>query len=429
MTVLFIPDRAVARVATRRRVLVRPATKLPHMTRYRGGTYSHTVDRIVFADGTSARTDLIRLNPNLRGYSLDFTGVAPGRPSRYHLGTWSAVPHLRARACETEVAWILRHSYPMLPTAELSRRLRQAGYPLGPANISEHEAIAGTQAAIWQLTNGLALDTRALNVPVAVHRASGPVFTFEFDGQPQLGGYSVWTASDAAVTIKLQKSANGVVWQDISGSQLTAPAGKGRHKRTLGVGSTLCASTHGRSGRGYRYYRLIATTNAATPEIDHVRFWLTGTGHCRNADRVVHLYDYLLAGAHNAGRHNDEPRLVDTHATALAELIGPFHVSIPLTLSVTDGYRLVDADGVAIDDVVQPGAHFYLRRAPGASATTLTATPPHSLGGRVLTAVALDGAPQRYTPVALTVPTDVTIEFDISWAGDKARTDTVEESR
>ncbi|PJE20383.1 MAG: TQXA domain-containing protein, partial [Mycobacterium sp.] len=41
------------------------------MTRYRGGTYSHTVDKIVFTDGSTARTDLIRLNPNLQAYSLD----------------------------------------------------------------------------------------------------------------------------------------------------------------------------------------------------------------------------------------------------------------------------------------------------------------------------------------------------------------------
>ena len=99
--------------------------------------------------------------------------------------------------------------------------MREAGYPIGPANISEHEAIAATQAAIWYLTNGLALDTRPLNVPVAVHRTRGPVTTFEFDGEPQLGGYSVWTASDTSVVLRLQKSANGVVWQDVSGSLLT----------------------------------------------------------------------------------------------------------------------------------------------------------------------------------------------------------------
>lgn len=166
------------------------------MTRYRGGTYSHTVDKIVFTDGTSARTDLIRLNPNLQAYSLDFTGIAPTRPSRYRLDAWSALPHLRERACEAEVDWIVRHCFPMLTTTELSQQLRAAGHPLGRANISEHEAIAGTQAAIWHLTNGLALDNRPLNVPVAVHRDTGPRITFEFDGEPQLGGYAVKVTSE-----------------------------------------------------------------------------------------------------------------------------------------------------------------------------------------------------------------------------------------
>ena len=180
----------------------------------------------MFTDGTCARTDLIRLNPNLHAYSLDFTGIAPHHPSPYRLGTWSALPHLRTRGCEAEVDWILRNSFPMRSTAELSRQLRQAGYPLGPANISEHEAIAATQAAIWHFTNGLALDTRPLNVPVAVHRAPGPVITFEFDGEPQLGGYSVRTTSETSVGLKLQKSANGVVWQDVSGSNSPhTPAG------------------------------------------------------------------------------------------------------------------------------------------------------------------------------------------------------------
>ncbi|HEY0227213.1 MAG TPA: TQXA domain-containing protein, partial [Mycobacterium sp.] len=90
MTVLSISSRALTPVATRQRVLAQPAAELPHLTRYRGGTYSHTVDRIVFTDGTTARTDLIRLHPNVDAYSLDFTGIAPHLPSSYRLGTWSA---------------------------------------------------------------------------------------------------------------------------------------------------------------------------------------------------------------------------------------------------------------------------------------------------------------------------------------------------
>ena len=102
----------------------------------------------------------------------------------------------------------------------MSRNLRAAGYPLGAGNISDYEAIAATQAAIWRFTNGLALDTQPLNVPVAVRRGPGPVISYEFDGEPQIGGYSVWTTSDAPVGLRLQKSVNGVDWQDVSGSRL-----------------------------------------------------------------------------------------------------------------------------------------------------------------------------------------------------------------
>lgn len=403
------------------------------MTRYRGGTYSHTVDKVVFTDGTTARTDLIRLNPNLRAYSLDFSGIAPHHPSPYRLGTWSALPHLRTRGCEAEVEWILRHSFPMSSIAEVSDRLRRAGYPLGPANISEHEAIAATQAAIWHFTNGMALDTRPLHAPIAVHRGPGQV-TFEFDGQPQLGGYSLWSTSQHAVDVRLQKSADGRVWQDVSSSQLSTDAGKGRYQRTLGVGSTMCNSRHARGSRGYRFYRLITNSTdddaRAQLTIDHVDFWLTDSSHYRNADRVVHLYNYLLAGAYKALRSTDGP-LVDTAAVADLDsgcnLVGPFRVRIPLTLTVVRGQGIVDADGAAITGTVQPGVDFYVQRQPGASSATLTATSSHHLSGRVLTGVALAGPPQRLTPVALTTPTHVTMEFDITWDANQARADIVGE--
>jgi len=419
MTVLPIARRAAARVTTDSRTVARPIAELSQMTRYRGGTYSHTVDKIVFTDGSWARTDLIRLHPNVHAYSLDFTGIAPLHPSRYEPGTWSELPHLRASAKEAEVDWILRHSFPLLPAAELSRRVREAGYPIGPGNISEHQAIAATQAAIWYLTNGLALDTRPLNVPVAVHRGSGPVTTFEFDGEPQLGGYSVWTPAGTTVVVRLQKSTNGVAWQDVSGSLLTTGGQDGRYQRTLGEGSTLSASSHGRGGRGYRYYRLIATSETGTPAIERVSFWLTGTRHYRNADKVVHLYNYLLAGARKAHKDADVAALIDIDAVPDAELVGPFQVTTSLVLSASDDHQLVDADGFFITGTVEPGTDFYLRPAPGTSAATLTASTRRDLHGRVLTGVALDGPAQRVTPVALAIPTEMAIEFNISWEVDE----------
>ena len=106
------------------------------------------------------------------------------------------------------------------------------------------------------------------------------------------------------------------------------------------------------------------------------------------------------------------------HAVADADLVGPFQVTTPLTLTASDGHHLVDADGFPIDSV-EPRTDFYLRPAPGSSTATLTAKTPADLHGRVLTGVALDPAAQRFTPVALAIPTETAIEFDISWETDE----------
>ena len=134
-----------------------------------------------------------------------------------------------------------------LTAAELSRRLRAAGYPLGAANISEHEAIAGTQAAIWRFTNSLELDNRPLNVPASVvHGPEG--VTVEFDGERVLGGYEVdLIAAGSVVEVELHRSDDGSVWQPVDGSRLTLAAGTGTHHKGLGVGSTDSTRTNSQS--------------------------------------------------------------------------------------------------------------------------------------------------------------------------------------
>jgi TQXA domain-containing protein len=412
-----LPLPATTAVVSRRRIHPRPAAELCQLTRYRGGTYSHTVDTIVFADGTSARTDLIRLNPNIEAYSLDFAGVAPTRPSRYRAETWSTVPNVRARAVEAEVDWILRNSYPRLRPAELSRRVRAAGHPLGSANIAEHEAIAATQAAIWFFTNGLALDTRALNVPISTITAAG-TWTFEFDGEPQLGGYSLRATSKQPVTVMLQKSVDGSLWHDVATSRLSIAAGSDHYTKTLGVGTTVSSSGHGPT-RGHRYYRLVVDAErSADAVIVDVKFWLHGSRNHRNAERVVALYDYLLAGAREARRRAVSPDLDVSAATVDGERVGPFRlrVSDSAAVTVSGGHAIVDGNDAALDSVIAPGQAFYLRCARGSSAATITASVPgteNGLGGRVLTGVAHDAG--RFTPVALAVPTRLVVDFDVRW--------------
>ena len=78
-------------------------------------------------------------------------------------------------------------------------------------------------------------------------------------------------------------------------------------------------------------------------------------------------------------------------------------MTIPLILSANGGHELIDADGFAVAGTIEPGTDVYLRHAPNTSGITLTAKTVGDLHGRVLTAT------------ALAIPTEMNIEFDISW--------------
>jgi TQXA domain-containing protein len=425
MTVLSLTRPARLPVAVRRHVRAAPAD-ITRMTRYRGGTYSHTVDTIHFVDGSSARTDLIRLNPNIEAYSLDFTGHAPTAPSHYRAATWSAVPNLRTRLHEAEVDWILRNSFPALGTAELSRRMRAAGLPLGHANITDHEAIAATQAAIWHFTNDLELDVRPRCVPVAVRHTGNGVF-FAFDGERELGGYTVELVSDAAISLVLQKSEDGLSWSDVAASGLKVGAGRNTQSKSLGVGATLAGSRHGRPGTGYRYYRLnILADPGASVEVGEVTFRLSGSANYRNSDRIVHLYNYLLDGAMRARARSAALELICDEATFDGELLGPLPVCAgDRALLTAVGAEILDADGVELTGPVQPDTEIYLRPHPGSHGVLVTATVPavsNGVGGRVITGVARDDINSRLTPVALALPSPLTVDFAIYWTTRGLRT-------
>lgn len=405
---------APAGVSVERRIQPAPSVDVSRMTRYRGGTYSHTVDTIVFTDGTSARTDLIRLNPNIAAYSLDFGGIAPTRPSRYFADGWSAVPHLQGRTHECEVDWILRNSYPTLSTVEISARLRGAGYPLGPRNITEHEAIAATQAAIWKLTNGLELDDRPLDVPNAITFETGCV-RVEFDGDRLLGGYTAKVTTVTGAVLSLQKSADGRSWHDVAASSVEVPAGGAVVTRTLGVGSTLSDSSHGRRG-GYRHYRLRIVGAAV---VEDLNFRLDGSPRYRNSEAVVALYRHLLRGARAAREATVTPSLHAENATVTGDLVGPLslHTSSAATVRAPEGYSVVQHGAESAALLVEPGEQFFLRTAPGSEEVTLRIEVPgddSGFGGRVITGVVCDEV-DGCTPLALAVPAQLVVEFDLNW--------------
>jgi TQXA domain-containing protein len=422
-------------------------------SRYLGGTYPSTVEVIRFADGTQARTDMVRLHPNIAAYSIDYAGVAPGGPSRYRDGVWACGAKAAEADVEGEVVWIMRHSFPTLGTAELSRDLRAAGVPIGPADLKEHEAIAGTQAAIWHLTNGVNLDTQPLSVPVAVTavesvRGTSPdavlevdgrktwrvllvpgeqtFLEFEFDGRPQLGDYTVELGTRTTPTDvgwRLQRSNDRQTWRDVSGSEVEVGSREIARDRTvvrtkgLGVGATLSGSAPFAGSLGYRYYRLVLQGGDDTVvrlEVRAVRFTLADSPGFRNGARVVHLYQYLLdrATSEVLGVPNlsiTGPPVVDSEAgTGVA---GPFHIDgeRPADVWVTgaSGGRVVDQDGRQLRGPARPGRPFYVALPAGGTEGSFTVTaavgPVHGYEGRALVGARRDDGPAEFTTLARAV--------------------------
>lgn len=308
--------------------LVAPLTGL---SRVRGGTYSPTVGVVRFDDGTTAHTDLIRLNPSIDAYSLDFHGRSPRQLSHYRETRWTDLPS-RAGGSPDLLLAILNHSYPHISPRRLTERVRAAGYPISRGQLPVHAIISATQAAIWHVTNGLDLDVRPLDLPVRVAsrsadgrtrrqmpsaaldwRAALPAgrtvhLELEMLDAPQLAAYSFEVGAHTGhhpVSVQLEQSADGTDWSVVSRSQVSV---SGHHhvraiRRTLGVGATLSRAGGDVAESGYRHYRLAVTGPAdrdGVLDLRDVRLHLSARSRFRNDEDVVHVYDYLLV--HTLGR-------------------------------------------------------------------------------------------------------------------------------
>jgi TQXA domain-containing protein len=443
----------VAPVPTGSSVPSRSAGGSTTFSRYLGGTYPSTVEVIRFADGTQARTDMVRLHPNIAAYSIDYAGVAPEGPSRYRDGVWACGAKAAEADVEGEVVWIMRHSFPTLSTAELSRDLRAAGVPIGPADLKEHEAIAGTQAAIWHLTNGVNLDTQPLSVPVAVTavesvRGTSPdavlevdgrktwrvllvpgeqtFLEFEFDGRPQLGDYTVELGARTTPTDvgwRLQRSNDRQTWRDVSGSEVEVGSREIARDRTvvrtkgLGVAATLSGSAPFAGSSGYRYYRLVLQGGDDTVvrlELRSVRFTLADSPGFRNGARVVHLYQYLLAMASSEALGVPSLSItgppVDDSAAGTG-VAGPFHIdgdrSADVWVTGPSGGRVVDQNGRQLRGPARPGQQFYVDLPAGGTEGWFTVTaavgPVHGYEGRALVGARSDDGPAEFTTLARAV--------------------------
>lgn len=296
---------------------------IPHLapvtalSRMRGGTFSPTVDIIRFADGSTAHTDLIRLNPNIDAYSLDFDGVSPRQLCHYREVGWWGTRRPSAIRWQQQITRILAAGYPYRSTGELTAQLTRAGYDLGATEIRPHEAIAATQAALWQLTNGLELDTRPLETPahVVAHggrdaqaapgatgtawraglEAGQPVhLELELPGAPQVTAFSFAPASEqTGIRIHLERSADRRTWRRISHSSVTLEGAEPVLRR-LGHGATL-SSVDASGPRGHPFGRLTAETANPDTHLDlhQVRLHLPGGARFLNNERIVALYEML----------------------------------------------------------------------------------------------------------------------------------------
>ena len=319
--------RPVARLAALREVhpLVAPLTGL---SRVRGGTYSATVGIVRFDDGTTAHTDLIRLNPNIDAYSLDFHGHSPRQLSHYREANWAELPATPA-AREVDLLAILSHSYPHVSPRRLTERVRVAGYPIRHGQLPIHTIISATQSAVWHVTNGLDLDVQPLDVPVRVFSrtpegmarqltTTGPLdwrselragrtvhLELELPESQQLSAYEFKLGTHTghhALSVQLERSSDGIDWTAVSSSHVTVPAHHQAStvRRTLGVGSTLHEAGGAQAQTGYPHYRLAVAgpvDRDGYVDLRDVRLHVSAPSRFRNDEDVVHVYDYLLSHA------------------------------------------------------------------------------------------------------------------------------------
>ncbi|MBO1901365.1 thioester domain-containing protein [Leucobacter weissii] len=129
------------------------------------GSGSNTVTRLWTLQGQSGAA-------TQSSYSVDFHGTSPTTNNEYTQADWvsDAPPHgaaalsATAQANRGRIEWILKNSYPAVGTSSslnaLRDDIRAAGYTDFPTASwwQVAEGIAGTQAAIWHLTDGVDLD-------------------------------------------------------------------------------------------------------------------------------------------------------------------------------------------------------------------------------------------------------------------------------
>ena len=220
--------------------------------------------RIRWADGTYSDTELVRLEEQLPAYAL-----LPGPTgSSYQEISWLESDLL---ASEWALTQVLAQGFGRVGIDELRRRLRRAGYATAAHELTIHDAIAGTQAALWRVSTGHELDARHVN-PLAVSHLYE--FLLGRAGLPGRGRAEVTASLGARYFVA------GVSAVEIRGAEVVDPEGRslsgivvpGQRFHLRGAGRRITLR-HGAvrarllSGDGNQ---LLTVTDQAPVVVDHI---------------------------------------------------------------------------------------------------------------------------------------------------------------
>lgn len=220
--------------------------------------------RIRWAEGTTSETELVRVDEQLPAY-----GLVPGASAAsYREISWLDSDWLPGEWALTQV---LAQGYGRVGIDELRRRLRRAGYAVAADELTIHDAVAGTQAAVWHITDGRVLDAHHVN-PIAVSHL--------YDYLLGRAGVSGHGRTEAAGNLGRRYFVAGVSPIEIHGAEVVDPDGRslaglvvpGQRFHVRGAGRRISLH-HGAvrarllAGDGSQ---LVTVTDQAPVVVDHI---------------------------------------------------------------------------------------------------------------------------------------------------------------
>ena len=238
-------------------------------------------------------------------------------------------------AHEAEIDWILRSSVPTIGTAELSRRLRAAGYPLGGG---QHRRARGdrrdagshlaSSPTAWSSTTARATCRWRSDANQAASHSNSTA-------SRNWVAIAVDITSPGSASLRLQKSADGRAVATTSRLGLNAVGDRSRTSPSRTRHRQHRRRRHrarARPGVGYRHYRLSRDRRRPPKSARRVRRCgvLVATVRVTSPmpDRVVHLYRYLVAGARSGPQARIRARTVRRSTPDVDDgIVGPFRIA------------------------------------------------------------------------------------------------------